>query len=410
MTQVTSNEKTPGCWILIPPEADPGTPSSGNARVWGLTAPERLRRALLRAGANSVQLLESSEATPGVAPGPVVVLRGDFFYDERLVQGLLGRASVILQTDDASHEWVAVSAGGAQLPAAVESLRAESAASRSRLNDMSFVVASDLAPAFNQALRKTDPPFLYKAEVGAVRSTENRIFRSAYKGLTDLVTKWVWPIPARELTRLLARKGVRPNSVTALSYVFTFIALALFATGHFAWGLAAGWFMTFLDTVDGKLARCTLTSTKLGNVLDHGLDLVHPPFWWFAFGYGLGFADPVVWFSSWLIVISYVVGRALEGLFMNVYGMEIFLWRPFDGVFRTVIARRNPNLLLLSVGTAAGRPDLGFFAVAVWTLVCNVVHVVRLTMASRAKRRGETVRPWAAVKAGAEPVATPSAT
>ena len=32
--------------------------------------------------------------------------------------------------------------------------------------------------------------------------------------------------------------------------------------------------MTFLDTVDGKLARCTIASSKLGNIFDHGIDLV----------------------------------------------------------------------------------------------------------------------------------------
>jgi phosphatidylglycerophosphate synthase len=58
--------------------------------------------------------------------------------------------------------------------------------------------------------------------------------------------------------------------------VLVVIAGVLFARGEFAWGLDAGWIMTFLDTVDGKLARVTVTSTKLGNVFDHGIDLIHP--------------------------------------------------------------------------------------------------------------------------------------
>jgi phosphatidylglycerophosphate synthase len=51
--------------------------------------------------------------------------------------------------------------------------------------------------------------------------------------------------------------------------------------------------MTFLDTVDGKLARVTLTSSRIGDVLDHGLDLLHPPFWYLAWGIGLATAMPV---------------------------------------------------------------------------------------------------------------------
>ena len=48
-----------------------------------------------------------------------------------------------------------------------------------------------------------------------------------------------------------------------------------------------GWLMTFLDTVDGKLARVTVTSSRIGDVLDHGLDIIHPPLWYIAWGVGL---------------------------------------------------------------------------------------------------------------------------
>ena len=46
--------------------------------------------------------------------------------------------------------------------------------------------------------------------------------------------------------------------------------------------MAAGLVFMVLDTVDGKLARCTITSSGWGNVFDHGVDLIHPPFWWWA--------------------------------------------------------------------------------------------------------------------------------
>ena len=61
----------------------------------------------------------------------------------------------------------------------------------------------------------------------------------------------------------------------------------LFSYGYFALGLALGWVMTFLDTVDGKLARVTVTSSKWGNIFDHGIDLIHPPIWYVAWGIGL---------------------------------------------------------------------------------------------------------------------------
>ena len=70
--------------------------------------------------------------------------------------------------------------------------------------------------------------------------------------------------------------------MTWVSLGCVLLATYLFWHGWFLSGLAFAWGMCFLDTVDGKLARCTLTSTKLGDVFDHGIDLLHPPFWYYA--------------------------------------------------------------------------------------------------------------------------------
>jgi phosphatidylglycerophosphate synthase len=158
--------------------------------------------------------------------------------------------------------------------------------------------------------------------------------------------------------------------------------------------------MTFLDTVDGKLARVTIGSTPIGHILDHGIDIIHPPFWYVAWGYGLSaFHSPIVGFDlstvlGW-IVGGYIVGRIAEGLFDFWLGrFSIFCWRPIDSYFRLVIARRNPNLILLSVGLVLGRPDLGLFAVAAWTVVCSVFLVIRLLTAAYRRVRFGVLRPW----------------
>ena len=115
-----------------------------------------------------------------------------------------------------------------------------------------------------------------------------RMFMGTYKGATDVVTKHLWPIPAFYTTRFLAPLGVTPNMVTLVATASVFVAFWLFLEGHYGWGLAGAWLMTFLDTVDGKLARTTLTSSKWGDILDHGIDLIHPPFWYVAWALGLG--------------------------------------------------------------------------------------------------------------------------
>ena len=158
--------------------------------------------------------------------------------------------------------------------------------------------------------------------------------------------------------------------------------------------------MTFLDTVDGKLARVTVTSTKLGNVFDHGIDLIHPPLWYFAWGIGLALEPPVIAGVSLnvlyaVILAGYVGGRLCEGAFqLFIARFSIFTWRPFDSWFRLIAARRNPNMIALTVSLALGRPDLGLLAVAVWTVVSTALLVLRLSSAAQAKVRGKAVRSW----------------
>lgn len=400
MPKAPAQSGAPRGLILLPHKE----PEAG-ARVWGLTSLERLERGLARLGIDKVDTLTPDQAPPRGAATDWIVVRGDLFYDERLLLGLQDRPGVALWDvlpDCEQLQFLAAHVAGADLAAVVEEAEggaAGPAASEDPANangDVGYVRVDklDLAPAYNPTLRKFAPPFVFDNQARHARATENHIFSASYKGITDLVTKWVWPLPARELTRVLARRGVTPNAVTAVSYVLTILATWWFAEGWFALGLVAGWGMTFLDTVDGKLARCTLTSSKIGNVLDHGLDLVHPPIWWTAWAWGLS-TGLVGWeIPTGIVVVGYVTGRLLEGLFLLAFKQEIFTWRPFDAFFRTIIARRNPNLILLSISVAYSRPDLGFLAVAAWTVVGNLVPAIRIAQAFAAKRRGEVIESW----------------
>src|SRR5262249_45500698 len=159
------------------------------------------------------------------------------------------------------------------------------------------------------------------------------------------ITKHLWPRPAFIATRWLAPRGVTPNVVTLVAAVLVFLTFWLFLQGNLGLGLATAWCMTFLDTVDGKLARTTLTSSKWGDVFDHGLDLVHPPFWYVAWGLGLaktghGLADTTFWIAIVAILGGYVMQRMMEGIAIKWLGLEIHIWRRIDTLFRQVTARR----------------------------------------------------------------------
>ena len=353
-------------------------------RVWALPSEVRLQRQLTRVGA-----VDDSSATQRL-----VLLRADWVYDDALVRGLArSDDDVALVADDGAVVAIGMAATTARATNAEALLANGQAPTESRR-----VTAAQLADGYNDALRKREPPYLMQLNEADLPAIERRIFAGSYKGVTDLVTLYVWPAPARWVTRVCANNGITPNQVTSASLVLVFAAMWLFWTGHFGWGMLAAWVMTFLDTVDGKLARVTLQSSPWGNVFDHSIDLIHPPFWWWAWIVGLpaaGFAYEHASVALTVIVAGYVLQRIEEGIFMACFKMDMHVWQRFDSRLRLITARRNPNLLILSASLLVGRPDVGISVVALWTAVCLVLHALRIVQAAFARRHGP-LRSWLA--------------
>ncbi|MAE93028.1 MAG: phosphatidylglycerophosphate synthase [Deltaproteobacteria bacterium] len=372
-----------GIWVTPPPSA---------ARVFGLRPIDRLRRAL----PGCAPVVESPTAPPPHLARRWLVVRGDAVLDGRLLEALLAaRDVVLLGRPEQGAIPLAARVRGEALEDAGHWVRDGKPAPP---GPVAPAGPDDLVHPYDAALRKRQPALLAALTPENSRDVEWELFQASYKGVTDWVTRTVWPVPAFHVVRTCAGLGVQPNAVTLLSWLLVLGATAAFAGGLLGAGLAMAWAMTFLDTVDGKLARVTLTSSRVGHVLDHGLDLVHPPFWWWAFGVGLGAfgaaADPILGPATWACVAGYGVGRLLEGFFLAGFGFEIHSYRPIDSVFRQFTARRNPNLVLLSAGLLAGRPDLGLVAVAGWTLFSILFHAGRLAVAGLRRARGTPVTPW----------------
>ncbi len=340
----------------------------GSARLWGMTSAQRLERIFARVG------LRTGDFGPSV-----VVAHAGWVFDESLIRALSHKPNTGLVDDDGRS--VALHVPAARAKAAIAAFDADRPP---ELKGLTLLNAQELGGSYNSALRKREPPVLERLTAASVDAVEKRLFQGSYKGVTDLVTKYVWPAPARVVTRWCALAKITPNQVTFAGLLLTLAAFYLFWTGQFGLGLVAAWIMTFLDTVDGKLARVTLTSSKIGNVFDHGIDLIHPPFWWWAWLVGaqaLGLMVPNANLLLAVVVGGYVLQRIEEGIFLGLFKVEMHAWRPFDSFFRLITARRNPNLIMLTVSALAGRPDLGFVAIAAWTAVCLVVHAIQVLQA-----------------------------
>ena len=261
------------------------------------------------------------------------------------------------------------------------------------------LIDADAADFSYRKLRKRDRPFVMRLDPANPEPVERAAYDASYKGVTDILTLYLWRRAAFYLTRWAAQAGMTPNMVTAVGAAMCFAAFFLFLNGWYWSGVLAGFAFMVLDTVDGKLARCTGQSSKWGNIFDHGVDLVHPPFWWWAWAEGLvAYGRPFERVYELLIVgaiiFGYVAQRIIEGIFMRRFGMHIHVWQRIDSQFRLITARRNPNMVILVFCLALGRPDLGIELVALWTILSLIFHAVRLAQANARRDRGRPVVSW----------------
>lgn len=317
-----------------------------------------------------------------VSAAALVAVDGANVLDPRLIAYL----------DGAGHPVVAARGEGAQRAAALRLEPALAEAIPAGAADLVAVADALLAsghiapladsefPAYIDKLRRALPFWLYAVrEAGARDELERRLFLENYKGSTDLLTRWLYPPLVWPLVRLCARFRVHPNVVTVLSIALAFAAVPLFAGGHFVAGFVCAYAMSVLDSVDGKLARLTLTDSAVGNVLDHGLDQVHPPFWYFAWAWGLGArspADPLFAAAIWLIGL-YVADRLVLAVAKRRLGFALHAATRLDEHARSIIARRNITMTIMAIALLLGAGHAGYWVVTAWQGATFVWHVAR---------------------------------
>jgi phosphatidylglycerophosphate synthase len=365
-------------------------------KIWGLTSTDRIERVLkgivIKRTAEELGSLDESDS--------ILIMRGDYLFDDRLVTYLSTTPNTVLCLKEGQKE-VAV-AGHVPGHLALQTLAViEKQTVADTLPGMIIQTPASISISFQERLGKFELPFVLPIRAEKKQELERRLFDWSYKGITDLVTKWVWPYPARWIVGRCVRLHIRPNHVTLVGLLLVILAGIFFGSGRYGWGLLAGWLMTFLDTVDGKLARVTVTSSTFGHYFDHITDLVHPPVWYILWGLGLttaqlsglGFPLSILFYA---MMIGYVAGRLVEGSFRWFLGANfgIFCWRTIDSYFRLITARRNPNMIFLTISFLMGRPELGLLAVTFWTVATTVFLLGRFMFAGFVRFSKGGLRSW----------------
>jgi phosphatidylglycerophosphate synthase len=339
--------------------------------LWGISSRERLARQL-EALPDPIMVRDDPEDL-GEADD-VLLLRADYLFEIRTLTALLERRGVLIHENQPAAAHVKPDDAGAALAVLEGTADGTSDGGLARFDAAAL-------QSFEGELRRTDPPTLAPLVETDSRALSDRLYGSAYKGITDLVTKFWWPKPARRVVAWCAERLITPNMVTLTGLALMLFAGWCFYEGAYLTGLAAGWVMTFLDTVDGKLARVTVRSSRIGHVLDHGMDIIHPPFWYWLWGLGLA-VPPTLWgldansLYLWMLA-GYVGGRIAEQAFHLLGSTSMFTWRPFDAYFRLITGRRNPNLILMTVFVLLGMPEWGFLSVVIWTVLSTLILMVR---------------------------------
>ncbi len=396
-------------------------------RIFGMTLLERQLHTLLEAGLEPtevyVQLTAETTNLPALLPAPLLrrlplqwshdsrtlgeyrtslppdahadpllVLEADAVIDSRLLRHLAGltgswvvrgeaEQTAVLRLEGDGSPLNSIDVPACSLPELAKKILRQSSAQELHLSEV---------PSHIRKLRRDLPVYLFCVADPASRDRAERfLFWSNYKGSTDFFTKYVYPPLVWRAVRPLARWRVHPNVISLFNVGITFLAVPLFAQGYWLTGFTLAYTMSVLDSVDGKLARLTFSASKLGDILDHGLDIIHPPLWYFAWAWALGAGDitaPVMQLAVWMAVF-YTMDRLVAGLFSARVGRSIHGCTPFDEGLRTWISRRNINVPFFMVGLLLGFPVAAFGAIVVWQVASLGLHSLRLVQFWNRKER-----------------------
>ncbi|WP_162914998.1 CDP-alcohol phosphatidyltransferase family protein [Desertibaculum subflavum] len=365
-------------------------PAQASARVFGLSLVERIERLTRRIPSAQVTV----DRGPGAAgrrlkafaaggPEPILAVDGAGVFDSRLLPFLAARdGSVAVTGGEGPRRAAAMRIGSAAALAAVP----DDAAGLGEIADAAVTggAARRLEPTefptFVMGLRRDLPYHLERLpDAAARRAYERFLFWSNYKGSTDFLTRWVFPLAVWPLTRLATAIRLHPNWITLAGVVLALAAVPLFMAGWVWTSIVMCWVMAVLDSVDGKVARVTMTESAIGNFLDHGLDIVHPPLWYLGWAWWLSdgaLEHPAFIAAIWLCGF-YVADRLVLAVPKALWGRGLHAMDRIDSLVRTVISRRNVNLLIFTLGLALGAPVAAFYVVTVWAGATLAWHAGR---------------------------------
>jgi len=246
---------------------------AADMRVAGLTLRERARRVATRAGAIRVLVVERPEDRAAIAAwwhdglgGDLLVIRTlDQLVHTPLVSGLVGNARAVAVTPDGRPAGALIGRAGH-----ADAIVAGLAAGASDLAIAEEWLADGAGAVEHGAIARH--PVTSKVER---RAAERFLFQIIHKPQDNWLTRWMFRPVSRGLTRLAVKTPITPNQVTYVTAILVALGVWLTVDGernHAVLGALLILAATYVDCVDGEVARLKLMSSKLGSWLDTIVD------------------------------------------------------------------------------------------------------------------------------------------
>jgi phosphatidylglycerophosphate synthase len=349
----------------------------------------------------------------------LLVLRGDFVFDTRLLELIDNRHASAALIDSAppenlapllqslpptrhgyfcgaallSREWVRAHSG-----ALADAIRNDIATGR--MEGVNIASHSWHSASMRRDLR----PYWFPAPSPAHCKTAERMLRdAAQKGALDFPALVHAPIENFLIERL-CKTPVTPNQLTFFTNIAASTATFLFATGQLAWGVVVALSVGVLDGLDGKQARVKVETSRAGK-LEHILDAIFENSWWLALAWYLHRSGELKSAFFFLFLLGTAEAGAAFAKWSSLRFLRTSLYElsRFDLFVRLIGARRNVHIWILALGVLLGHAAVAFIVMAWWEVATSVIQLSRvasvLCARARLNRRAALGAPGGAVAA-----------
>jgi phosphatidylglycerophosphate synthase len=293
-----------------------------------------------------------------------IVVAADLLIDQRLLAWLAAQSSEVMLTSQAG----APGDIAACLQAGCLDAAGPEAAGVKR-------VAVGSLPSYWETMHGEVPLHLH-------RVASDLDAEKAWQILLDHVQRRTLELPARYfdptfenlLVRRLAPTKVTANQVTLVTTVLGFVVCALYFVGWLRVGVLLAIFVEVLDGVDGKLARVTRTTSRVGEY-EHVFDFFYENSWYLGLAIFLARnGNPFAWTAGLLMIGFDLIDNIVYSVMDVKWGRSLDNASPFLARFRLIAGRRNIYTWLFLPGFFLGTPAISFYLSVIWAGITATIH------------------------------------